>query len=120
VFINQYTKNNPSVIFFWPKDRMRAEMVKMRLNELQKDYPDVVFLGIERNLDQNDWNKFLESYKLSKDRQFQLSKSSDTYAWFAGDMERTILVDARGQILNPFLFFNDKYLDMHLKDLKKR
>jgi len=120
VFINQYTKNNPSVIFFWPKDRMRAEMVKMRLHELQKDYPDVVFLGIERNLDQNDWNKFLESNKLSKDRQFQLSKSSDTYAWFAGDMERTILVDARGQILNPFLFFNDKYLDMHLKDLKKR
>lgn len=118
VLVNNVARDNKTVIYFWPKELALVEMVSEKLHKMEKQYPDVLFIGIERNKTDHDWYHFIEDRKLPKDQQFKLAKDSECYALFAGDMARTIIVDQNGQIEKPFLFFNDKYFDKHLKHLK--
>jgi len=77
-----------------------------------------LFIGIERNKNKIDWKNFIASKKLEKNNQFSLPKSSEKYTWFEGDMARTIIVDSKGHIQSPYLFFNDMYFEKYLKNLK--
>ena len=120
VKVNQVTQNNNTVIYFWPNDLMQIEIVNEKLDKLQKEYPDVQFIGIERTKEHGEWTAFLETKKLSADNQFKIPKDSECYSWFEGDMARSIIVNKDGNVLNSYLFFTDKYFDMHLADLKKR
>ena len=120
VKVNQVTQDNNTVIYFWPNDLMQIEIVNEKLDKLQKLYPDVKFIGIERTKEHEEWTAFLETKKLSADNQFKISKDSECYSWFEGDMARSIIVNKEGNVLNSYLFFTDKYFDMHLADLKKR
>lgn len=120
VKVNQVTRDNNTVIYFWPNDLMQIEIVNEKLDKLQKKYPDVKFIGIERTKEHAEWTAFLETKKLSADNQFKISKDSECYSWFEGDMARSIIVNKEGNVLNSYLFFTDKYFDMHLADLKKK
>jgi len=120
VKVNQVTQDNNTVIYFWPNDLMQIEIVNEKLDKLQKKYPDVKFIGIERTKEHEEWTAFLETKKLSAENQFKISKDSECYSWFEGDMARSIIVNKEGNVLNSYLFFTDKYFDMHLADLKKR
>ncbi len=108
------------VIYFWPKHLGRVEMLDEKLASLQKKYPDILFIGIERDKSNEDWIKFIETKKLSKENQFILSKDSDNYAYFDGDMERTIIVERGGDVFSGYLFFNDHNFDVQLKKLNKQ
>jgi peroxiredoxin len=120
VNINNLTKDNDVVIYFWPKHLGYADMLQEKLTSLQDKYPDVLFIGIERDKSNEEWIKFIKSKKLSKDNQFMLSKNSESYAYFEGDMARTIIVKSNGNIHNGYLFFNDKNFDEQLKKLNKQ
>ncbi len=120
VMVNHLAQNSTSVIYFWPTDLMQAEMVNEKLDKLQKRFPDIRFIGIERSRDHEDWKRFIESKNLVAENQFKINKDSECYSWFAGDMARSIIVSKDGKIQNSYLFFTDKYFDMHLEDLKKR
>ena len=120
VKVNQVTRDNNTVIFFWPNDVMQIEIVNEKLDKLQKEYPDIKFIGIERTKEHEEWTAFLETKKLSAENQFKIPKDSECYSWFEGDMARSIIVNKDGNVLNSYLFFTDKYFDMHLADLKKR
>ena len=86
----------------------------------QKKYPDVLFIGIDRTKDHEEWREFIASKKLTAENQFKITRDSECYSWFEGDMARSILVNKDGKVENPYLFFTDKYFDMYLEDLKKR
>lgn len=120
VNINSIAKNSNAVIYFWPKHLSRVQMLDEKLSSLQKEYPDVIFIGIERDKSNEDWVKFVETKNLPKESQFILPKDSDTYAYFEGDMERTIIIKSNGNVLNGYLFFNDKNFDEQLKKLNKQ
>lgn len=120
VLINKVSENNNTVIYFWPTDLMQVEIVNEKLDKLEKKYPDIVFVGIERSKDHQTWTHFLETKNLSVENQFKLSKDSECYSWFEGDMARSIIVNKDGKIKNSYLFITDNYFDMHLKDLKKQ
>ncbi len=120
VTINDIARNNDVVIYFWPKHLGRVEMLDEKLASLQKKYPDILFIGIERDKSNEDWIKFIETKKLSKENQFILSKDSDNYAYFDGDMERTIIVERGGDVFSGYLFFNDHNFDVQLKKLNKQ
>jgi len=119
VHLNEMAKNNTTVIYFWPKNSGASELLNEKLTKLQKTYPHVLFLGVERNKNKKDWENFIHTKNLSKSNQFNLPQSSEKYAWFEGDMARTIIVDDKGQIQNPYLFFNDMYFEKYLKKFKK-
>ncbi len=118
--INTIAKNNSTVIYFWPKDLGNAEMLYKKLNVLKKEYPHIVFIGIERNKNNADWNNFIKTKNLSKNNQFKILKSSEYYTWFDGDMARTIIINDKGNIQNGYLFFNNKSFEKHLKKLKSQ
>ena len=117
IMINNITKNSNTVIYFWPKNLGRAQMLDEKLTQLQKKYPDVLFIGIERDKGNEEWVKFVETKKLSPESQFIIPKESKTYAYFDGDMSRTIIIKSDGNIHNGYLFFNDKNFDEQLKKL---
>lgn len=118
VTINKITENNTAVIYFWPKNLGKIKMLNDKLKVLKNEYPDVLFIGVERNKNIKDWNKFLKSKNILKSNQFNISKSSECYPWFKGDMARTIIINNKGNIQNGYLFFNDKTLEKHLKKLR--
>lgn len=120
VDLNKMAKNNTTVIYFWPKNSGSAQLLNEKLNKLKKEYPEVLFIGIERNKDQKEWENFIQNKKLIQDKQFNLSKSSDKYAWFEGDMARTIIINNKGNVQNPYLFFNDMYFEKYLKNINKQ
>lgn len=118
ISVNEVAKNNTAVIYFWPKNSGSAELLNEKLIKLQKEYPKVLFIGIERNKSKVDWENFIKSKQLEENSQFSLPKSSEKYAWFEGDMARTIIVNSKGHIQNPYLFFNDMYFEKYLKKFK--
>lgn len=117
IMVNKFAKNQPTVVFFWPKDVAQIELVHDRLNQLEKQYPEIRFLGIDRNKSNEEWTEFVKKKKLRKDNQFILSKNSENYSLFDDEMALTILVNKKGTIQNGYLFFNDQYLSNYLKNL---
>ncbi len=117
--INQLLKDTPTVIYFWPKDLGKVELLIEQLNELKKKYPNYLFIGIERERSFDDWNKFISNKELDSKDQYKIDKNCDFYPWFEGNMARTILLDKDGIIQNGYLFFSTKTLDYYLKNLKK-
>ena len=121
ITINNITKNNNTVIYFWPKDMAQIEMLNSKLKHFQKEFPDVLFIGVERNKSTEEWKSFIETKKLPKNTQFKLDKNCNIYSWFEGDMARTLVIDYQGVVKNSYLFFNDSYsLEKKLHQLKKQ
>jgi hypothetical protein len=120
VMVNRVAQNNTSVIYFWPTDVMQVEIVNEKLDKLQKKYPDILFIGIDRTKEPEEWKKFISSKKLAAENQFKITRDSECYSWFEGDMARSIIINKDGKVENSYLFFTDAYFDMHLEDLNKR
>lgn len=119
VEINTLIKNSNAVIYFWPAELGRIEMLNEKLHYLKRHHPEVVFIGIERNKTDEEWKEFVTSKKLPKEYQFKLAKNSDSYSWYEGDMERTIIVNDQGKVENGYLFFLDSNLNYYLKTINK-
>jgi hypothetical protein len=119
VILNNIAKGSTTVIYFWPTDLGRIEMLNEKLKYFKKKYPDILFIGIERNKNKDDWKKFVEKNKLPKDTQFKLSENSETYSWFEGEMARTIIINDKGNVENGYLFFLENNLNQYLTNLKK-
>lgn len=119
VIINDITKNKDVVIYFWPKDLASVEYLNEKLVKLEKEYPEIIFIGIERNKSNADWLKFINTKKLHKNNQFQITKNSESYGYFEGDMARTIILNEHGNVHNGYLFINNHNFDNQLKKLNK-
>ena len=115
--INSLMENANTVIYFWPTDLGAIELLNEKLNYLEKKHPDVLFIGIERNKSEQDWKKFVANKKLAKNKQFRITKNSDQYSWFEGDMARTIIVNSKGEVENGYVFFQDSNLSYYLKSI---
>jgi len=88
IHIKTLTKNSNTVIYFWPSDSTKANLLNSKLHKFKKKYPDVLFIGFERNKENEDWKKFISSKNLSSNTQFTISKNCDSYPLFSGDMDR--------------------------------
>jgi len=115
--INSLMENANTVIYFWPTDLSGIELLNEKLNYLEKKHPDVLFIGIERNKSEQDWKKFVTGKKLAKNKQFRITKNSDQYSWFEGDMARTIIVNSNGKVENGYVFFLDSSFNYYLKNI---
>lgn len=120
VVINNVVKGSNAVIYFWPKDLGRVELINESLAYYKKKYPDIVFIGIERNKNQKDWVSFIDKKELPIHTQYKIDKNSEAYAWFEGDMARTIILNKKGEVENGYLFFleNKSNINYYLKNLK--
>ncbi|WKK66995.1 hypothetical protein [Lutimonas zeaxanthinifaciens] len=119
VEINSLIENSNAVIYFWPKDLGKRELLIEKLHYLKKHHPEIVFVGIERNTSDQEWKEFIASKKLPSETQFLLPKHSESYSWYEGDMERTIIVNQEGKVENGYVFFLDSNLNYYLKNMNK-
>ena len=119
VEINKLIKNSNAVIYFWPTELGRVELLKEKLHYLEKHHPEVVFIGIERNKTDEEWKEFVSSKKLPAGSQFKLARDSESYDWYEGDMARTIIVNNEGKVENGYVFFLDSNLNYYLKSINK-
>lgn len=121
VDLHKILKNKHAVIYFWPEDISKKEAMLKSLHIYKKNFPDVLFVGIERDQNDQKWKEFIASKHLKKDNQFKLSHNCKSYSWFDSEAGRTLIVDNKGVIQNPFLFFSDTYyLNSNLHQLKKQ
>lgn len=114
-------ENKNSVIFFWPSMNEYSEKIVKNLPHLKEKHPHITFIGIERNKSNGQWEEFIVKNKLLKNNQFKFEKGSDLYSMYEGDWARTIIVNNKGNIINPFLFFNNSYeLEKFLKKINNQ
>lgn len=121
VDLHKVLKNKEAVIYFWPDDITKKEVMLKSLHIYQKKFPELMFVGIEKNQNDREWKKFLAQNHLKMENQFKLSQDCKSYSWFDNDTGRTLIIDDKGVIQNPFLFFSDTYfLNKNLHRLKKQ
>ena len=119
VDINKLVKNKNAVIYFWPKDEGTQEILIETLHKYNEKFPELVFVGIDREKTNEEWVKFVNSRNLPKSTQVKIDKNCQKYPWFAGDMARTIIVGNNGLVKNNYLLFNEGYqLEKNLLSLK--
>ena len=118
IHVKDLTKNSSTVIYFWPSDTAKANKLNTKLQHLEMKYPNILFLGFERNKENDDWKRFLSAKKLASNSQFSLPRDCDSYPLFSGDMDRAIIVNKNGTVKNGFLFFSDNNFEKHLRNLK--
>jgi peroxiredoxin len=119
--LHQIIRDKDAVIYFWPSEISKKETLLKSLHFYENEYPNVLFIGIERVQDNKKWQKFLNSKNLKKDEQFKLDSNCEAYSWFDSEAGRTLIIDNKGKIQNPFLFFSDTYdLKRNLHQLKKQ
>jgi hypothetical protein len=100
--IQKLTKDHNTVIYFWPKQLRQIENLAKRVNYLEKQYPNVQFIGINsKNIDYN-WKSYIKSNKFNASKQFRLDRQSTQNDWLFIDYSRTILVDKNGRIIDGF------------------
>jgi len=121
VDLKKIIKNRNTVIYFWPSDHRKKESIIKTLHFYERKFPDVLFIGIEKDQNEQKWHNFISSKHLEKDRQFKLNNNCTSYSWFDNDAARTLIINKNGRIQNPFLFFSDTYyLNKNLHQLKKQ
>jgi hypothetical protein len=121
VVLNNIAKGSNTIIYFWPTDLGGIELLNESLTYYKKNYPEVLFIGIERNKNNDDWKEFVQKKELPIDTQYKIAKNSEAYSWFEGEMARTIIINDKGNVENGYLFFvqNKNEIKYYLKNLKK-
>jgi len=119
VTINDNTKNLNAVIYFWPKGLRQIENLAKRINYLEKQHPDIKFIGVDaKHIDYN-WKAYVKVNKFNANNQYRLDKKSDHNNWLHIDYSRTILVDKNGIVQNGFTYLSNRKFEQQLRKLKK-
>lgn len=115
--IHEIINDKKAVVYFWPKHPSGSEKILKKLSTYKEKYPEILFVGIERNKTNDEWKEFLASNKLPEHSQFRIDDNCKMYSWFDGDMARAIVVGNKNIVKKSFLFFNDSYIlekNLHL------
>ncbi len=115
--IHEIINDKKAVVYFWPKHPSGSEKILKKLSTYKEKYPEILFVGIERNKTNDEWEEFLASNKLLEHSQFRIDDNCKMYSWFDGDMARAIVVGNKNIVKKSFLFFNDSYIlekNLHL------
>jgi len=119
VNINSISKGRNSVIYFWPKGLRQIENLSKRITYLEKQHPEIKFIGIDaQNIDYN-WKAYVKSNNFDVNNQFRLDINAELNKWILIDYSRAILVDKNGIIKNGFTHFFNRQLERQLQQLKK-
>ncbi|GGG43288.1 TlpA family protein disulfide reductase [Bizionia arctica] len=95
--------DKPCVIFFWSQSNMmRVQECHNKVDELKQKYPEITFIGINANNDNQDlWKKTLEKYKLNTENEFIFKNPKEAQQSLAiYPINKVIIVDKNGKIEN--------------------
>jgi thiol-disulfide isomerase/thioredoxin len=114
---NDITKNKNTVIYFWSTEYMSLEYLTKRIQYLEKNYPNILFVGINT---QPSVNHIPSEHSFTNlENQFKLTKDSAAHQFLTSTYPRTILVNNKGIVTNGFTYLDSKKFSSELTKLEK-
>lgn len=112
--IEDFTINKNSVLLFWNKEYISESFISSRIPYLQKQYPSLNFAIIE--IDGNNTNRIKN---VDIKNQYYINSKSLEDNFLTSKMNRTILVDKNGIVVNGYAAISSYNINKQLKELSK-
>lgn len=116
VRLNDVIKGQPTVVYFWPRENKQVKNLSKRVKYLEKQYPSILFVGVNAKFPMKNWNAFLAKQKFNAKNQFLLDKELKN-DWLHFDFSRAIIINKKGVVKNGFTHLNTRYFEGELKKL---
>ncbi len=116
--INEVIKGENSVIYFWSNEFMSSDYLVKRVQHLEHNFPNILFIGINMHPTSEDITKEPNLKLLDFNKQFKLTKNSYAHNYLTSNYPRTIIVNSKGIVKNGFTYLDSKKLSSELRKLK--
>ncbi|MBL4744917.1 MAG: hypothetical protein JKY08_00970 [Flavobacteriaceae bacterium] len=116
VSVGEIIKDKPTILYFWSTEFMSPKYLSMRLSYFRKQFPTILFVGIQINDDFIIANK---KQKLNLGAQYKIPKNGLAHSYFSSQYPRSIIINNKGTVINGFAYFNSKFFSPQLKQLIK-
>ncbi len=97
-------KGKSTVYYFWSMNHLKhMKSVTAKVKKLQKQYPEINFVGINIDYDHEKWKNNLTNRALLGQKQFRCSDFEKmSKKLVMPNLNKTIIVDQKGKIVNAF------------------
>jgi thiol-disulfide isomerase/thioredoxin len=116
--INKVIHSKNAVIYFWSREFMSSDYLVKRIQHLEKQYPDVLFIGINMEPNFNDLEIEPNLKLLNTNKQYLLTRNSAAHNFLTSKYPRTILVNNKGIVTNSFTYLDSKKLGSEISNMK--
>ncbi len=116
--INSIIENKNSMIYFWTTEHIPPDYLLKRIHNLERDYPDIEFIGINIQSSSEDVLNEPSLKKLDIHKQYKLTTDSYANNYITSNYPRIIIVNNKGIVKNGFTLFGSKNLNSELKKLE--
>ena len=89
-----------------------------RIQYLEQRHPDILFIGINMELANEDIMREPNLKKLDIQKQYKLTKESYANKFLSSKFPRVILINEKGLVVNGFTLLDSKNLQNELKKLE--
>lgn len=114
--IKNLIANNNTVLYFWNPNTFSIEYLTTRIQFLEKQFPSLLFIGINTNTKPESKEVSLNS-KLKN--QFFLPDNSFGKIHVNSSFPRVMLIDSHSKIVNSFTYLSSKHFNNQLAELEK-
>jgi len=119
ISLNDIVKDKNTVIYFWSQDLFNIDNLIKRINNLEKRYNSLIFVGINTQQSYNKWRTSTLLQRLNSNNQYQLTHKSNFKKYMKSSTPRIMLVDKNGIIKNGFTVFWAENFNEQLLNLEK-
>jgi len=116
--ISAVIENKNSMIYFWTTDHIPPDYLLKRIKYLERNFPDVEFIGVNIQSSSEDVLKEPSLKKLDIRKQFKLTADSYANNYLTSNYPRIIIVNKEGIVKNGFTLFASKKLNSELQKLE--
>ncbi len=110
------TNGKRTIVFFWSsKAKSHLELSHKRVDELQKKYPNLNFVGVNIHDTPEDWKKLLSKYNFKITELHSNNFEEIKQKWVITKNHRAMLLNEDGSIKNAFISLFDAQFDDYLK-----
>jgi len=111
--IHNIIKDKNTVIYFWSTQYVSADYLRKRIRFLEKKFPKINFVSL--NIDAK--NEIDKSALRGVDNLFYLSRLSKGQHLVKSKFPRSILIDARGKVVNSFAVLTNPKIESQIAAL---
>jgi hypothetical protein len=116
--IQEIIKDKNTVIYFWSAEYMSFDYLVKRIQYLEKNNPQILFIGINMNPDFQDIATEPNLGLLNLNKQYKLTKDSYAHQYLTSRYPRTIMTNKEGIVTNGFTYLGSPKFSSELIKLQ--
>lgn len=117
--IQELIQKKRAVLYFWSEKTTSPYYLVNRIRYLEKQFPNILFLGINTNPEFNIHTSEKGYSRLPISRQFKLTKGSDAFQFLKSGLPRVILLKKDGIVSTQFISLSNGNLQNELATLAR-